>query len=83
MFYKLSSGTAIAAMLVAAGFSVSVQAAEPSLVIEEIVVTARKRQEAILDLPMSITAFSGDQLESMGAENFEDWAGHVPGLSFT
>jgi len=83
MFYKLSSGTAIAAMLVAAGFSVSVQAAEPSLVIEEIVVTARKRQEAISDLPMSITAFSGDQLESMGAENFEDWAGHVPGLSFT
>lgn len=48
----------------------------------EIVVTARKRAESINDVPLSIDAFSGEQLTAIGAENFEDYAARVPGLSF-
>lgn len=49
---------------------------------EEIIVTARKREEVITDVPLSITAFSGEELQASGAENFEDYAARVPGLSF-
>lgn len=48
----------------------------------DIVVTARKRAESINDVPLSIDAFSGEQLTAIGAENFEDYAARVPGLSF-
>jgi iron complex outermembrane receptor protein len=41
---------------------------------EEIVVTARKREESLQDVPISITAFSADQLQSMGLSNNNDVA---------
>jgi iron complex outermembrane recepter protein len=50
--------------------------------LEEIVVTATKRRESIQDVPMSITALTGDALEAKGATNFDDYARTVPGLSF-
>lgn len=34
---------------------------------EEILVTARRREESLLDVPLSITAISGDTLERIGA----------------
>src|SRR5687768_14620985 len=46
----------------------------------EIVVTARKRSESIIDVPISITAATGAQLQAQGAQNLEDYAGKVPGL---
>lgn len=49
---------------------------------DEIVVTARKRSESINDVPLSIAAFTSEQLTAAGAENFEDYALRVPGLSF-
>ncbi|MGI9289747.1 MAG: TonB-dependent receptor [Gammaproteobacteria bacterium] len=41
---------------------------------EEIVVTARKREESLQEVPISITAFSADQLQSMGLSNNNDVA---------
>lgn len=49
----------------------------------DIVVTARKREERLKDVPISITALGGNQLTAIGAENFEDYANRVPGLSFS
>ncbi len=50
--------------------------------IEEIVVTAQKREQSIQDVPISITAFSSDDLAKMNATGFEDIAHHTPGLVF-
>lgn len=58
-------------------------AAQGAGALEEIVVTARKRgAELLQDVPATISAISGDQLEQMGALNFADFAYQVPGLTF-
>lgn len=55
-------------------------AADTRLEIEEIVVTATKRETKLQDTPMSISAFSGKKLDEMGAQNFSDYYRSVPGL---
>jgi iron complex outermembrane recepter protein len=49
---------------------------------EEIVVTAQKREEQLMDVPMSLTALSGEQLESSQSYRFQDYVGMVPGLAY-
>lgn len=51
--------------------------------IEEIVVSARKREESLGDVPVSVTAFSGSTIEKLGLEDIEDTYGAVPGLYFS
>lgn len=46
--------------------------------IEEIIVTAQKRSESIQDVPMSITAFSGDELARRGIVDVTGIAQSVP-----
>lgn len=48
---------------------------------DEIIVTAQKRQEAILDIPQSVTVVSGDTLERQHSVTFQDYLSQVPGLS--
>src|SRR6185437_12048234 len=52
-------------------------------VLEEIVVTAQKRTERLLDVPAAVTALKTDDLLSKGALRFEDYQAYVPGLSTT
>jgi iron complex outermembrane recepter protein len=54
-----------------------------SLRIEEIVVTARKREESLLDVPLSITALSAAQLERFNLQNMEEISKMTPGLFYT
>jgi iron complex outermembrane receptor protein len=35
--------------------------------IEEVIVTAQRREESLMDVPVSVTAWTGEQLERMGA----------------
>ncbi|MFV0276110.1 MAG: TonB-dependent receptor plug domain-containing protein [Parahaliea sp.] len=48
--------------------------------LEEVVVTAQKREEALEDVPISITAVTGQQLENAGITNVRDLPKIVPGL---
>ncbi|WP_187276564.1 TonB-dependent receptor [Parahaliea maris] len=50
--------------------------------IEEIVVTARKRDESIQDTPLSIQAFSDTALEERGIDNMSDLTKFTPGVNF-
>ena len=50
--------------------------------LEEIIVTATKRAEAVRDISGSITAISGDQLELLGAQSFADYLTTMPGIVF-
>lgn len=49
--------------------------------VEEIVVTAQKRQELINDVPLSIAAMTGDQLKSQNVTEAKDLARVVPGFN--
>lgn len=49
--------------------------------LEEIVVTARKRSETVLDVPISINVISAKAIENLGAENFTDLLTSVPSLT--
>ncbi|MFL6603408.1 MAG: TonB-dependent receptor [Steroidobacteraceae bacterium] len=51
--------------------------------LEEVVVTATKRAESLQAVPLSITALTGQDLESKEAVNFVDYARTVPNLTFT
>jgi len=65
--------TAISAALLGTGAPVMAQEQNDdkaaSGVIEEVVVTARRRDESLLDVPVAITAFGGEQLERIGAQD--------------
>ncbi|MBF8269226.1 MAG: hypothetical protein HW386_935 [Gammaproteobacteria bacterium] len=51
--------------------------------LEEIVVTAQKRVENVQDVPISITAISGNFMEESGVYTLQDLSGFVPNLSLT
>ena len=50
------------------------------LALEEIVVTARKRDESIQDIPLSVAAFSASQLREQQITDVEDMLQFVPGV---
>ena len=50
--------------------------------IEEVVVTARQREELLTDVPATITAFTSREIERAAIERAEDFIALTPGVSF-
>ena len=48
---------------------------------QEIVVTARRRSELLLDVPVSVTAYSGEQLNRQGALDISDISDTTPNVN--
>ena len=78
-----------AGLITAAGFAYAQTDAgsEPkrktNRLMEEVVVTAQKREEDSQDVPIAISAFSGEKLDAFGIENTGDLQKITPGLTFT
>ncbi len=72
--------TALATAIAVALSSPAVQAQEKR-VVEEVVVTATKREESLQDVPVAVTALSGQQLEEIGVSNFADYILELPGVT--
>lgn len=51
--------------------------------LDEVVVTATRRETTLQDTPLSITALQTDDLVRQGIENFDDFARQVPGVVLT
>jgi outer membrane receptor protein involved in Fe transport len=51
--------------------------------LEEVVVTAQKRTERLQDVPVAVSAVSGQALESTHATSLADYAAYVPSLQVT
>ena len=64
------------ALTIAAAFSAPVSAQ----VLEEVVVTAQKREQNAQNVGISLTAFSGDQIRALGLTNTTEITAQIPGL---
>jgi len=58
-------------------------ASSNQMVLEEVIVTARRREEALQDTPVAISAFSAEDLKVQGIANTRDLQLSVPGLNFS
>ena len=54
-----------------------------SSAIEEIVVTAQKREQSLQDVPISVTAFSGDMVDDFGFEDTRDIFYQTPNVDIS
>ena len=54
--------------------------AQSSLALEEIIVTAQKRAESLSDVPISVSAISGQKIQDGGIEDLSDLSEFVPGV---
>ncbi len=52
-------------------------------VLDQVVVTAQKREENLQTVPLSIQAFGTEQLEELNINDFEDYIKYLPSVSFT
>jgi iron complex outermembrane receptor protein len=77
-FIALSTGTALLTLPL---FGQAQQNAERSMALEEIIVTAQKREESLQDTPIALDAFSEAALEREGISNIGDLANNVPALT--
>ncbi len=50
-------------------------------VLEEVIVTAQRREQALQDVPMAISAFTGAELAKLQADNLDSIQGAVPNLN--
>lgn len=55
---------------------------DQSVIIEDVVVTARKREERLTEVPFSLQVVSSEELNKLGAVNFADYARTVAGVQF-
>jgi len=77
----LSSSSISVLGIAAPSFAADADNSDSSPSLTEIIVTAEKRSEPLKEVPMSVTALAGDELDKLQARDFADIAALVPGLS--
>ena len=69
------------AVAAAVALALSAPAANAQNSIEEITVTATKREESLQDVPIAVTALTETALEELGITNFADYVLELPGVT--
>jgi iron complex outermembrane receptor protein len=64
-------------------FPAVAQDSDTGLVLEEVIVTAQKREASLMDTGIAITAFSSEKLKEFGIKNLDDLSANTPGLSIS
>ena len=63
--------------------SLSVAQGVHSQTLEEVIVTAQKRSQSLQDVPISVSAVSGEKMERVGVYNLADLSSYVPNFQKT
>ena len=82
-FTQTRVGLLAAFVLASSVFPGTANAQEGAVALEEIVVTARRVEERLQDVPLAITAFSAGEIQAAGIENLNDVADLTPGMTFS
>jgi iron complex outermembrane receptor protein len=72
----------LAGMVTTLAASVPANAQTAAAALDEVVVTARKREESLQDIPIAISALGADQLEERGITRLEDLTLQVAGVQY-
>jgi len=75
----LASCALLAAML---GSAAHAAEAEASNMIEELVVTAEKREQSLQDVPVAVSAFTDERRQMVGINSVQDLTNFTPGLAY-
>ncbi len=69
---------------VAAPFMVQAQAtAGKSAALEEIIVTAQRREQSLQEVPISVSVFTGEQIQKLNINSASDYLARTPNVSYT
>ena len=79
---RTTTGLAMILCTVAPTIAVAADSADAGLVLDEIVVTARRREENLQSVPIAISVVQGDVLDNAGTVNTQSLAQLVPGLYY-
>jgi iron complex outermembrane recepter protein len=79
--YKKTQRFSMKPIAFALGSLIAANSGAESLALEEIVVTAQKRAESLQDVPISVSAMSGEKMAEAGIQRFEDFTSYVPNFS--
>ena len=63
---KIAAAVAVTTLSATASVNSVYAAEEGKIMLEEVIVTAQKRAESVQDVPLAISAYSGDYIESFG-----------------
>ena len=81
---SLSVSAAVAAILAGpSAIAQEPQQAQQRAAIEEIIVTAQKREQTLQEVPIAVSAFSSDQIERAGVQDIRDLMQIAPSLMLT
>jgi outer membrane receptor protein involved in Fe transport len=58
------------------------QSAGQAEVLDEVIVTANKREQELRDVAGSVSAYTGEQLKELGAQSLADYVTRLPGVVF-
>lgn len=64
-------------------FLMPVNSIAQGLVLEEVVVTAQKRKESLMDVPISVSVIDGEKIRNAGIHGLEDMAVYVPNFQIS
>ncbi len=81
--YALLATTGLAVMSVGSAAMAQAPADAASSTVDEVMVTAQKREQNAQDVPVAITALGAQQLQSSGPLSTEDLKSMVPSLNMT
>ncbi|MBL4767417.1 MAG: TonB-dependent receptor [Rhodobacteraceae bacterium] len=84
MWKNLTGSTCLTALIATGAITPTIAAEEERVFggLEEIVITASKREQTLQEAGMAVTAIGAQDLERMGASGFADFAVRVPNLGF-
>ncbi len=72
---RLLSGVALSAVVASGAIAQSIE--------DEIVVTAQRQEQSLQDVPIAVSAFGGNDLQSRQMESFQDIQFNVPNFNFS
>jgi len=81
LFPKQSTSVGLIAVSLAMGSGQAL--AEAELQLEEVVVTAQKREQNLQDVPVSVVAVSGAAIQSLGIERMDDLSNYIPTVTIS